>query len=238
LRPSLDTIVTAETPEGIAISIRPAGFTARCIAFLLDAVIRVTAYIGIASALGVAGRFGFGLLLVFVFVLSWLYPVIFELLPDAATPGKRIMGLQVMMANGLPITPAGSLTRNLLRAVDCLPAFYGFAVITMLLRADGRRLGDLAGGTLVVYRAQPQASAGFGAAEPVAPPVPLTPRQRTAIAAFAWRAGRLTPERAEEIAVLAAAAAPPAMGGSVSSRLVGIARWLHGQRSRAPNVQS
>ena len=235
LRSSLDTIVTAETPEGIAISIRPAGFAVRCIAYLLDAVIRITIWVGLATALGPTGRFGFGLFLLFAFVISWLYPVIFELLPQAATPGKRIMGLQVMMANGLPITPAGSLIRNLLRAVDCLPAFYGFGVVTMLLRPDGRRLGDLAAGTLVVYRSQAQAPGGFGAAEPVAPPVPLTPRQRVAIAAFAWRAERLTPERAEEIAVLAAAAAPPTMGGSVSSRLVGIARWLHGQRAPPTN---
>ncbi len=227
---AVDTIVTAETPEGIAIAIRPAGFAVRCIAFLIDGLIRLGIWIGIASALGAAGRFGVGLLLLCAFVLSWLYPVIFELLPNAATPGKRIMGLQVLMANGLPITPSGSLIRNLLRVVDSLPAFYGFAVVTMLLRPDGRRLGDLAGGTLVAFRTQALPRGGFAIAEPIAPPIPLTPRQRVAITAFAWRAGQLTPERAEEIASLAAGAAPSALGGSVSSRLVGIARWLQGQR--------
>jgi uncharacterized RDD family membrane protein YckC len=235
---AVDTVFTAETPEGISIAIRPAGFAVRSIAYLIDAVIRVGIWIGIASALGAAGRFGVGLMLLCAFALSWLYPVIFELLPNAATPGKRIMGLQVMMANGLPITPAGSLTRNLLRVVDSLPAFYGFAVVTMLVRADGRRLGDLAAGTLVAFRTHAHTPGGFGAAEPVAPPIPLTPRQRVAIAAFAWRAGRLTPERAEEIASLAASAAPPDMGGSVSSRLVSIARWLHGQRRGAATMRS
>jgi hypothetical protein len=42
----------------------------------------------------------------------------------------------------------------------------------------------------------------------------------------------MTPERAEEIAVLGFTAAPG--GGpetSMTARLVGIARWLHGQRS-------
>jgi uncharacterized RDD family membrane protein YckC len=235
---AVDTIVTAETPEGISIAIRPAGFAVRSIAYMIDALIRVGIWIGIASALGAAGRFGVGLMLLCAFALSWLYPVIFELLPNAATPGKRIMGLQVMMANGLPITPAGSLTRNLLRVVDSLPAFYGFAVVTMLLRPDGRRLGDLAAGTLVAFRTHTQTPGGFGAAEPVAPPIALTPRQRVAIAAFAWRAGRLTPERAEEIASLAASAVPSEMGGSASSRLVSIARWLHGQRRGAATVRS
>jgi uncharacterized RDD family membrane protein YckC len=230
---AVDTIVTAETPEGVAIEIRPAGFAVRGIAYLLDLLIRIGIWIGVASALGPAGRFGVGWILLCAFALSWLYPVIFELLPGAATPGKRVMGLQVMMANALPITPAGSMIRNLLRVVDALPACYGFGVATMLLRPDGRRLGDLAGGTLVAYRTPAPSPGGFGAAEPVTPPVTLTPRQRLAIAAFAWRAGRLTPERAEEIASLAIAAAPPAMGGSVSSRLMGIARWLHGQRPGA-----
>ena len=32
----LDTIVAAETPEGILLELRPAGLTARCYAFLLD----------------------------------------------------------------------------------------------------------------------------------------------------------------------------------------------------------
>ena len=58
--------------------------------------------------------------------------------------------------------------------------------------------------------------------------------QSAAIAAFAWRVHRLTPERAEEIAVLAAAAAPRSSGATnVTARLIGVARWQHGQRRRA-----
>ena len=107
-----------------------------------------------ATALGAGGRVGTGVLLIIVFLILWLYPVIFELTPAAATPGKRAMGIYVMMANGLPLTPAGCLIRNLMRAVDMLPLLYGFAIVSMLLRKDARRLGDLAAGTLVVYRDQ------------------------------------------------------------------------------------
>jgi uncharacterized RDD family membrane protein YckC len=244
LNSAIDTIVTAETPEGIAIAIRPAGFAVRCCAFLIDALIRIVFLVALAQAFAGVGGLGVGLEFIALFLVNWLYPVIFELLPASATPGKRAMGLQVMMANGLPITPAGCLTRNLLRAVDMLPAFYGFAVITMLLRPDSRRLGDLAGGTLVVYRAEPPAAGGFGTAEPMPPPVPLSLRQRAAIAAFAWRASRLTPERAEEIAELAAPATgastgPAASGGeSQTTRLIGIARWLHGQRRPVVGTRS
>ena len=53
--------------------------------------------------------------LILFFALEWFYPVAFELTPSGATPGKRAFGLKVVMDNGLPVTPAASLTRNLLR---------------------------------------------------------------------------------------------------------------------------
>jgi hypothetical protein len=65
------------------------------------------------------------------------------------------------------------------------------------------------------------------------PPVILSSRQQAAIAAFAWRVDRLTPERAEEIAALAGSAAPLRSSNlPMTARLVGIARWQHGQRRR------
>jgi uncharacterized RDD family membrane protein YckC len=232
LNSSIDTITTAETPEGIAIAMVPAGFAVRATAFLIDGALRIGILAASGVALGAGGRVGSGLLLIALFVINWLYSPIFELMPAAATPGKRVMGLHVMMASGLPITPAGALIRNLMRAVDFLPLLYGFGILCTLLRQDARRLGDLAGGTLVAYRSPVRGPGTLGEGEPVAPSVPLTPRQQAAIAAFAWRVPRLTPGRAEEIALLAAAAAPDA-GGSITARLVGMARWFHGQR-RAP----
>jgi uncharacterized RDD family membrane protein YckC len=233
LSASIDTVLTAETPEGIAIVIRPAGFAVRCTAFLIDAFIRFFTLSLLLSALGVGGHFATGAIFVILFVVNWLYPVIFELTPLAATPGKHMMGLQVMMANGLPLTPAGCLTRNLLRAVDMLPLMYAFGIVTMLLRRDARRLGDLAGGTVVAYRHEVAVPGAFGKGDPMPPPVILSSRQQAAIAAFAWRVDRLTPERAEEIAALAASAAPLRSSNlPMTARLVGIARWLHGQRRR------
>lgn len=236
----IDTVITAETPEGIGISMRAAGFPVRCIAFLIDAFIRYLAVFAVVSALARVGGTGVGVGMIFVsiFLVLWLYPVVFESMPAAATPGKRAMGIHVIMANGLPLTPAACLIRNLMRVVDMLPLFYGFAIISMLLREDARRLGDLAAGTLVVYRDRTRFKGDFRAGEPVAPRMPLTTRQQAAIAAFSWRVPHLTPERAEEIAALAAGVSPGvAPGGapgeqSLTAHLVGIARWVHGQRPR------
>jgi uncharacterized RDD family membrane protein YckC len=232
LNPAIDTILTAETPEGIAISIRPAGFAVRATAFLIDAAIRLVFLMICSTALAAGGKFGGGLFLISLFVLNWLYPVIFELTAAAATPGKRIMGLVVLMANGLPITPAGCLIRNLLRVVDALPLCYAFGIVCILLRNDSRRIGDLAGGTVVAYRDDVQPAGSLAAADPIPPPIALSRRQQIAIMAFGFRVGRLTPQRAEEIAELASAALQdtPARH-SLTARLVGVARWLHGDRA-------
>lgn len=238
----IDTIVTAETPEGISISIRPAGFAVRAGAYLIDALIRIATLSVCASLLSAGARFGLGIYLVSAFVLNWLYPVLFELSPAAATPGKRVMGLYVLMANGLPITPASCLIRNLLRAVDMLPLLYGFGIVCVLLRRDARRLGDLAAGTVVAYRFEVGHAGKLCAGVPIPPPIPLSMRQQAALTAFAWRVDRLTPARAEEIACCAAAGAPALRGAGTSApmhaggtptsdRLVGIARWLHGDRT-------
>ena len=232
MNPAIDTILTAETPEGIAISIRPAGFAVRATAFLIDVAVRVAFLMICSTALAAGGKFGGGVLYLFLFVLNWLYPVIFELTAAAATPGKRMLGLVVLMANGLPITPAGCLIRNLLRVVDALPLFYAFGIVSMLLRNDSRRIGDLAGGTVVAYRDEVQPAGSLAAADPIAPPISLSRRQQIAIISFGFRVGRLTPQRAEEIAELASAALQDTPARlSLTARLVGVARWLHGDRA-------
>ena len=234
----IDTVVTAETPEGIEISMRPAGFPVRAWACLIDTLLQMLALSICSAALGWAGRFGYGLFLVCAFVILWFYPVVFELAPGAATPGKRAMGLEVLMANGLPITPAGSLLRNLMRVVDFLPSLYTCGILTLLLRADARRLGDLAAGTMVAYRARPDPTP-FAAATPAPPRVALSEQQQRALSAFAVRVERLTPERAEEIAEIALPVLAPQPRGEADEprplrqHLVALARWLNGDRSTA-----
>src|SRR6185369_2193079 len=126
--------------------------------------------------------------------LEWLYPIVFELLPGAATPGKRVFGLQVTMDSGLPVTPAASVTRNLLRAADFLPAAFGAGLLSMLLRRDFRRIGDIVAGTLVVHCDEVRLHGALPQAEPLAPRVPLVRAQQVAILRLAGRAARLTSE--------------------------------------------
>src|SRR5215813_6206583 len=150
----LDTVVGAETPEGILLELRPAGLNARFYAFALDWIIRIAIIYAASMAAALMKGIGLAFWLILLFALEWFYPVAFELTPSGSTPGKRVFGLKVVMDNGLPVTPAASVTRNLLRVADFLPFGYGFAIASMLIRSDCKRLGDIAAATMVVHEAR------------------------------------------------------------------------------------
>ncbi len=229
--PLLDLRYRVETPEGIALTLAPAGVVARSVAFAIDFSIRVALLMTVAVALGLLGQFGFGLFMIFFFGLEWFYPVLFELSPWAATPGKRALGLKVVMDDGLPVTPAASLIRNLLRAADFLPFLYAAGLISMLVRADFKRLGDLAADTIVVHVADPSHAEPATHATPRPPERPLSTRAQAALLAWAARIPRLTPARAEELAAIAApAVVPRAREDQQVEALAGVARWLAGHR--------
>jgi len=235
----LDTRLLAETPEGIAILLRPAGAVARGLAYSLDFAIRFVVVVVGAMLLSRIQGMGTGLWMVLLFAIEWIYPIVFELLPGAATPGKRAMGLLVMMDTGLPVTPSASVTRNLLRGADFMPFMFAFGLLSMLLRRDFKRLGDIVAGTVVVHAEQVRLAGALPEAEPMAPRVPLTRPQQVAILYLAGRARRLTSERLDELAALAENALPPpdyAPGGTSPApirpgpRLIAVAQWLMGQR--------
>ncbi len=231
-RSVLDTIVAAETPEGITLELRPAGLCSRACAFLLDGLIRFAIFYALAVATVLFGGVGLAVYLIMLFVLEWLYPVIFELTRWGATPGKRALGIKVVMDNGLPITPAASFTRNLLRVADFLPFFYGFGVVCLLLRKDYKRLGDLAAATLVVYQPREAKKLVLAEAAPLAPAIPVALPDQAAVIALAARAARLTGARLDELAALAAPISGDAgrSGPEVTTRVLGVANWFLGRR--------
>lgn len=228
----MDTVVTAETPEGILLELRPAGLAVRCYAFALDWMIRLAVLYAAAITAAAMGGIGTAFWLILLFALEWFYPVAFELTASGATPGKRALGLKVVMDNGLPITPAASIARNLLRVADFLPFTYGFAIVSMLVRRDCKRLGDIAAGTIVLHQPRAVSRIALHEVAPLVPSRPLAPEDQAAIIALAARAPRLTEERLDELAALAAAVSGDAgrSGPDVTRRVLGVAQWLLGQR--------
>ena len=230
---ALDTVVKAETPEGIVLELRPAGLAVRCCAFAVDWAIRFAVMFGALIATPFLGGFAGAFWLILLFSLEWLYPVWFELRPNGATPGKRIFGLRVVMDSGLPITPAASVARNLLRVADFLPFGFGFGIVSMLTRADSKRLGDIAAATLVVHVPRAEPALVLEGIEPVAPARALARRDQAAVIALAARAPRLTIDRVDELASLAASVSGDEgrSGPEVTRRVLGVGQWLMGRRA-------
>lgn len=202
----LDTVREVVTPEGVALRLPAAGPWLRGLAWLIDALVRYAIFLGGAVLFSRLGDTGTGLILILVFVLTWGYPVLFEVLRDGQTPGKRSMGLRVVREDGAPIGWQASMVRNLLRAVDALPVAYGIGVLVSLFDPAGRRLGDIVAGTLVIHapsaskKAEVPAVASDIALAQALPP--LLPHEQAAIIGFSERAARLTPERQQELADL------------------------------------
>lgn len=218
----IDTLAVVETPEGIALQLRSAGALPRACVWALDLMLRFALMFVASIVLGMLGSSGIGLFLLVLFAVSWLYPVLFEVLRNGQTPGKRVMKLRVVNANGTPVTWLASIVRNLLRVVDVLPLCYGFGLVASLCDAQGRRIGDLVARTLVVYVESPLRAAAMPATPAVAPPAGLLPAERAALVEFAERSARLTPERQQELADLLAGLTH-ARGAVAVQRLHGMA---------------
>src|SRR6266567_2777243 len=93
-----------------------------------------------------------GLVLILtVFLLFWGYFLLFEALNNGRTPGKRLMGIRVVMDTGHPLTFTAAAVRNLVRVVDMQPLFsYQVGLAFVLFHAQNKRLGDIVAGTVVV----------------------------------------------------------------------------------------
>jgi uncharacterized RDD family membrane protein YckC len=230
----LDTTLGRETPEGIALELRPAGMPARTCAFLIDLLIRMLVLYLVSLATILLGELRAAFTVIVFFVLEWLYPVAFELGRGGATPGKSVMGLRVVMDSGLPVTPGASLARNLLRTADFMPLAYGLGFICMLTRSDFRRIGDIAAATLVVHRPLAAPAAVLPQVQPRMPAIPLGPREQAVLIALAARAPLLTGSRLHELAAMAAPVVggqPSAADAGVTDRVLGVAQWLLGRRA-------
>jgi uncharacterized RDD family membrane protein YckC len=227
----LDTARDIPTPEGIELTLRLAGPVARARAWTVDVLVRVAVFIVVSIPLSILGAVGAGVMFVLWFALEWLYPTVFEVYFGGATPGKRMLRLTVLHTDGTPVGLPASLTRNLLRAVDFLPVLYGFGLLTMILSRDFQRLGDIAAGTVVVYREADFQHSAIPQAAPLPPPMPLSAVEQRTVLDLAARSQTLTAERAEELASLASRVTGAREGSAALGRILSIANYLIGRRS-------
>jgi uncharacterized RDD family membrane protein YckC len=163
-------------PEGVPLRIALADPGERIAAFLTDVIISLLASVAVILGgilVGAAGlSFTMPIVLLLAFAIRNGYFLFFELRWAGATPGKRMMGLRVIDRRGGPLRPGSVVARNLMRQaefffpLELLLLSRGWlwspgqviadllwigAMVAVVLRSrDRMRLGDMAGGTVVV----------------------------------------------------------------------------------------
>ncbi len=178
------------TPERVSLQYDIAGIGSRGAATLIDTAIQVVLLIVVAMALSASALVGsamnldagidptgafivvVALYVLAVFLVTAGYYMLFEVIWNGQTPGKRTLGVRVIRENGYPIRPVDAVIRNLVRIVDWLPASYAIGVVTMLLNKRSKRLGDYAAGTIVVREGRREMQPDFRSV----PPAPVEPQ--------------------------------------------------------------
>jgi len=205
-----------------------AGPVVRARAWFYDLILK-TVVLWIAAVFApLFGQAGLALYLLLVFLLTWLYPVVFEVMYAGATPGKRLAGLRVVHDDGMPVGWSASMIRSIVGFVDMLPFGYTIGLIASLFSVDFKRLGDLAAGTVVIYSTPAREALPTIQLTPTRPPFPLQIEEQRGVVEFALRSGRLTSERQRELASIASPLVPA--GHDAVKQLLAQARWIAGDR--------
>src|SRR6266849_4208547 len=155
-QPLSDTDLVVSTPERVSFDYQVAGLGTRGIAQILDLLIVTGLLIAVFFLASGAAAYtqsstlavlieGFGSFVV-VFGYFWISEALFS----GQTLGKRAFRLRVVGDRGEPMTWVQAGIRTVLRIVDFLPYGYGVGLIVLFANGRGKRLGDLAAGTIVV----------------------------------------------------------------------------------------
>lgn len=234
----LDTLTLVETPEGIDLQAELAGLVPRALAYSIDFSIRIAILFAMGIALTFLGKSGSGLFLILFFIAEWWYPVFFEVFRGGQTPGKKSFNIKVINDDLTPVTFSASLTRNLLRTADLLPMFYVFGAISMSSSAKFQRLGDLAAGTLVIYKKEKEHNlSSLSEIMAVAPAHPLSEDLQVAFVSFSLNRGGISTDRQEEIAEIIRPRIPLKVD-KASDYVNGVGKWLLGARQTTNDVET
>ncbi|MEE9149272.1 MAG: stage II sporulation protein M, partial [Candidatus Tectomicrobia bacterium] len=167
----MEETVTIATPDHVDLEFDLAGLGSRFAAYVIDMLclsalallLIIVAIVGLGLGnLGALLRaapggeqwvapWAIAIVTIMFLLLQWGYFLFFERLMRGRTPGKKALGIRVLRDDGLPITLREAALRNLVRAADMLPPpSYLLAGVVMHIDRQGRRLGDMVAGTLVV----------------------------------------------------------------------------------------
>ncbi|HEV1992527.1 MAG TPA: RDD family protein [Candidatus Dormibacteraeota bacterium] len=155
MQPLPDTDLIVPTPERVSFDYQVAGLGTRAIAQLLDllvvgGILLSVYFVAILAASANASTVATLIALIGTFVVIFGYFWVSESLWSGQTIGKKAFRLRAVGDRGEPLTFGQAGIRNIVRIVDFLPYAYGVGLVVLFVNGKGKRLGDIAAGTIVV----------------------------------------------------------------------------------------
>ncbi len=144
--------IQIETAQNISINQNAAHLGDRMLAYIIDSII-IWVYSILMILLLVYMDIDFEnmwSLYLLVMLPSFLYYVLLETFMNGKTIGKTLMSIRVVKVDGSKPNFSSYFIRWIMRLVDVVLSTGGIAVLTILLRGNGQRLGDIAAGTTVI----------------------------------------------------------------------------------------
>ena len=141
-----------ETAQNVTINQNVAHLSTRIGSFLIDMLFIIGYYVVILlimNSLNLNSGNQWALMML-ISLPVFFYNLLFEVLMNGQSPGKRINKIRVVKLDGSKPTFGSYLLRWMLRLIDITLASGSVALLTILLNGKGQRLGDLAAGTTVV----------------------------------------------------------------------------------------
>ena len=141
-----------ETAQNVGINQNVASIGDRMFGYLIDSAV-ILLYVILIIMLLVSLDLDMGdtwALYLLVSLPAFLYYVLLETFFDGKTIGKSVMKTRVVKLDGSKPSFANYFVRWILRIVDVVLTSGGAAALTILLKGNGQRIGDIAAGTTVI----------------------------------------------------------------------------------------
>ncbi|WP_394749748.1 RDD family protein [Spongiimicrobium salis] len=141
-----------ETAQNITINQNAAHLGDRMLAYIIDSFV-IVVYIILTILLLAFLEIDFADMWALYLLLNlpaFLYYVLMETFTNGKTVGKSLMSLRVVKLDGSKPNFASYFIRWILRIFDVALTSGGVAVLTILIRGNGQRVGDIAAGTTVI----------------------------------------------------------------------------------------
>jgi uncharacterized RDD family membrane protein YckC len=147
------------TGEAVVLELPVASFPGRLLALTVDLIIQAVlgglAVIGILLTIGqLNGDYIAAAVIGVYLAVTVVYPTLWETMTRGKTPGKMALGLRVVGDDGSPERFRQALVRSLVGLFE-IYSFAPAALITSIVSAKGKRLGDIFAGTYVLQERMP-----------------------------------------------------------------------------------